>query len=76
MQTLTSAIPVQHSNQYQLASQLGAGHLTGSFPIMHLICPPPPPPPPHQILRSLCFSFLLGVTAVPREIENNAYAKF
>ena len=71
MQTLTSAIPVQHTNQYQLASQLGAGHLTGSFPIMHLICPPPP----HQILHSLCFSFLLGVTAVPREIENNAYAK-
>ena len=46
MQTLTSAIPVQHSNQYQLASQLGPGHLTGSFLIMHLICPPPNPPPP------------------------------
>ena len=39
MQTLTSAIPVQRSNQYQLASQLGAGHLTGSFHIMHLISP-------------------------------------
>ena len=24
----------------------------------------------------ICFSFLLGITAVPREIENNAYAKF
>ena len=34
---------------------------------MHLICP--------QILHNLCFSFLLGITAVPREIENNAYAK-
>ena len=22
------------------------------------------------------FSFLLGITAVPREIENNAYTKF
>ena len=36
-------------------------------------------PPPHththtQILHNLCFSFLLVTTAVPREIENNAYA--
>ena len=29
-----------------------------------------------NILHYLCFSFLLGITAVPREIENNAYAKF
>ena len=29
-----------------------------------------------KILHNLCFSFLLGITAVPREIENNAYAKF
>ena len=28
------------------------------------------------ILQNLCFSFLLGITAVPREIENNAYTKF
>ena len=34
---------------------------------MHLICPP-------KFLHNLCFSFLLGITAVPREIENNAYA--
>ena len=33
-----------------------------------------PPPPP--ILHNVCFSFLLGITAVPREIGNNAYAKF
>ena len=33
----------------------------------------PPTPPPPQILHNLCFLFLL---AVPREIENNAYAKF
>ena len=37
--------------------------------------------PPHthrhtQILHNLCFSFLLVTTAVPREIENNAYAIF
>ena len=29
-----------------------------------------------KILHNLCFSFLLGITAVPREIENNAYANF
>ena len=29
-----------------------------------------------KILHSLCFPFLLGITAVPRKIENNAYAKF
>ena len=34
------------------------------------------PPPPHPILHNLCFSSLLGDTAVPREIENNAYVKF
>ena len=33
-------------------------------------------PPPPQILHNLCFSFLLGITAVPRETENNAYATF
>ena len=32
------------------------------------------PPPP--ILHNLCVSFLLGITAVPREFENNVYAKF
>ena len=44
-------------------------YATSTFPIIHLICPP-------KILHKLCFSFLLGITAVPREIENNAYAKF
>ena len=32
-------------------------------------------PPLPQILHNLCVSFLLGITAVLREIENNAYAK-
>ena len=49
-----------------------------SFFIRHLHishnAPYLPPPPP--ILHNLCFSFLLGDTAVPREIENNAYVKF
>ena len=31
---------------------------------------------PPKILHNLCCSFLLGITAIPREIENNAYAKF
>ena len=27
-------------------------------------------------MHDLCLSFFLGITAVPREIESNAYAKF
>ena len=27
-------------------------------------------------MHNLCLSFLLGITAVPREIESNAYAEF
>ena len=42
---------------------------TFTFPIMHLICP-------RKFCLTFVFSFLLGITAVPREIENNAYAKF
>ena len=38
-------------------------------PIMHLKLPP-------KILHNLCFSFLLGITAVPREIDNHSDAKF
>ena len=46
---------------------------TFTFPIMQLICPSPPPPH-KKILHNLCFLFLLGITAVQREIENNAFA--
>ena len=46
-------------------------YASSTFPILHHICPPPP-----QILYNLCLSFPLSITAVPREIENNAYAKF
>ena len=28
-----------------------------------------------KILHNLCFSFLLGITAVPKEIKNSGYAK-
>ena len=44
-------------------------YATCTSPIMHLIFAP-------QNFHNLCFSFLLGITAVPREIGNNAYAKF
>ena len=50
----------------------GAGkfplYATCTSPIMHLICPPK--------FCIIFFSFLLGITAVTREIKNNAYAKF
>ena len=38
---------------------------TCTSPIMNLICPP-----------NLCFSSILGIKAVPREIEKKAHAKF
>ena len=42
---------------------------------MHIICLPAPSPPPPK-LHNFCFSFLLGITAVSRETENNFFAKF
>ena len=50
----------------KLQTTLRVAYATSTFPMMHLIYPPPPPPPKKQILH----------TSVPREIENNAYAKF
>ena len=44
-------------------------YATSKFPIIHPISP-------KKILHNLCFSFVLGITAVPRETENSAYAKF
>ena len=43
-------------------------YATSTFPTTHLI--------PPKILYNLCFSFLLGITTVPRETENNTYANF
>ena len=61
------------------ASKCLVGHvladMTIMFDIRHLQishntrCLPP------QFLHNLCFSFLLGITAVPREINNNVYVK-
>ena len=31
---------------------------------------------PHNFLHNHCFQFLLGITAVPIEIENNGHANF
>ena len=44
-------------------------YATSKFPIIHPICP-------EKNLHNLCFSFVLGIAAVPRETENSAYAKF
>ena len=47
-------------------------HICHNAPHLH----PPPPPPTHthtQIMHNL--SFLLGITAVPREIKNNPFKK-
>ena len=44
--------------------------------IRHLHISPNAPYLPPKILHNLCSSFLLGIKAVPREIEKNVYAKF
>ena len=44
--------------------------------IRHLLISHNAPDLPPKILHNLGFSFLLGINAVPREIENNAYANF
>ena len=52
-------------------------------PLAHLLkctlfapSPPTPLPAKKKKMQNLCFSFLLGVTAVQRETGNNAYTKF
>ena len=44
--------------------------------LVKLPSPTPPPPPPPKKLHNYCFQFLLGITVVLREIEDNGYAKF
>ena len=36
----------------------------------------PPPPPKKRKLHNHCFQFLLGITVIPSEIEDNGYVKF
>ena len=39
-------------------------------------CSPPPPPPSPKFCKTIdCFQFLLCITVVPREMEENDYAK-
>ena len=38
--------------------------------LLHLDCLPP------KILHNHFFQFLLGITVIPREIENNGHAEF
>ena len=47
-------------------------YATCTSPIVLFICPPAPP----QKICIIFFSFLLGITAIPSEIEKNAYAIF
>ena len=58
-----------HEEESKLAFFKNVVYATSKFPIIHLLCP-------EKILHNLCFSFVLGITAVPRETENSAYAKF
>ena len=51
----------------------------GSSPLSHgplnAPCLPPPPPPKKKIGSNHCFQFLLGVTVISGEIEDNGYAE-
>ena len=38
-------------------------------------CPPPPPQKKKKKLYNYCFQFLLGITVIPREIEDNGCLK-
>ena len=42
---------------------------------MHIVSPPPSPPPQKK-LHKHCFQFLLVITVIPREIEDNGYTIF
>ena len=55
-----------------LGPLLGTGK---TWPIRHFHFSHDAPYLPPKILHNLCFSFPLGITAAPREIENNACAK-
>ena len=61
-----------HEDESKLAllKKCNLRHFQIKFPIIHPICPE------KKILHNLCFSFVLAITAVPRETENSAYAKF
>ena len=47
-----------------------------SFPIHHFHIDYNASSLPPKVLRSHCFQFLLGITVISREIEDDGYAKF
>ena len=53
---------------------VGGGGGVGVIHNVHISHNAPYLPP--KILHNLCFSFLLSITAISREIENNAQVKF
>ena len=53
---------------------MGVG--VGTLPICQIHISHNAPHLPPKILHNLCFLFLFCIIAIPREIENNAYAKF
>ena len=68
-----------HPLIFEQVSIFGQNALTSIFKscvIRHLHISHDAPNQPHKILHNLCSSFPLGITVVPREIENNAYEKF
>ena len=66
IETFTHAL--NFANCYVESRQYQTLYATCTYPIMHLI--------PPSNLHNLCFSFVLGITAVQRKVENNAYANF
>ena len=61
--------PVKKEKLLIKNSKKEGSYATCTSPIMHLIFGP-------KLLHDLCFSFLVGIRAIQREIENNAYASF
>ena len=66
----------RRKNRGNLARFLLSIFLCAQIYIRHLHIFHNTPCLPPKILHNLCFSLLLGITAVPREIERNAYTKF
>ena len=66
--------PVPSIHSFIHSYLFAVSHIMRHLHISHyctLFAPPPRPPP-----SKFCFSLLLGITDVPGEIENNAFAKF
>ena len=63
---------METNNKYELID--GSNHARNHIRHFHISHNAPYLPP--KILHNLCVSFLQGITAVPREIENKGYAKF